>query len=268
MRYNLILPFRNEFGTMISYYTRWVHGLDVPNKLVCIKRGHECLFPSASGFFYDWVDTEDRWKRGIKTFRHKNHKEYVKNLECRIRDEFDIDKAFVPVCPKRQPVKFLRENNFVPKLDCKFGISCDVALAPRYREHASSRNYPRESWQYIADSLRDRGFRVGCLGLRDFSFDIDVDVKSWDYVGGLSSDIELLYSCKLAITLDSGLAHLAVLCSVPLKIIYGERGRLPGSNIHWMLHIHKGLATNHCEPIIGGWEDPSVVVDESVAYLK
>ena len=267
---DIYLPWRNEFGTLISDFCRWINGQKSDHKIVCCKKGHEALFPSAKDFYYDWEDISDDWKRGMKTFRSKHQRQFLDQLTVKLKQEYPEANIIEHPVHRRTPIR--KHCNFIPKPTKLFGISCDIVIAPRFRKYAAHRNY--DHWPAVAEGLIKAGYKLGAIGAKDLSLDIDgIDVKSWDHNDtkfGVNADIELIRSSKLVIATDSGLAHLSILCQAPTKIIYGEEGILPGNNrrrIGWMMHIHRGFAENHCEPIIMGWDDPQKVVDETISFL-
>ena len=63
--YVCFLPWWGEFGWYIMNHVKRVHGYNHSKKIVCIKFGHECLFPSAHDFYYDWPVVPDIKKAGV-----------------------------------------------------------------------------------------------------------------------------------------------------------------------------------------------------------
>jgi ADP-heptose:LPS heptosyltransferase len=266
---DIFLPWRNEFGTLVSYYCRFINAYKSDHKIACIKKGHESLYPSVKEFFYDWEDIKDSDKRGLKSFRGAGHHDFMSELSDELTYEFGKSTIHMPHLKKRTPVVKQPGWKFDIKPQKTFGISCDIAIAPRFRDYASGKNWAH--WPELAEKLSDAGYSVASLGVKDFSADCpSVDIRSWDYPGGLDSDIELLQNCKLLICTDAGIAHLGALAGAPMTVIYDQDGILPGYNrrIRWMFHIIKGYSDAYCEPVINAWNDTDRIFDAVVTYLN
>lgn len=258
----VFLPWRSEFGIMILRVVRFIHQFSDEEKIVCIKRGMESLYPSASSFIYDWEDVPDMMKN-TRLKRDGAHKRYMRRLGAKLRETYPT-AHFVWPC-SREPND--PAWNFRPEPRVRRGLDVDIVIGPRHREYALGRNF--KHWQHLTDQFNSLGYTVGAIGAADTSETQlqGLKYRSWDF-DVLDAGIEMLQNCKLAVMTDSGGAHLSVLCGAPLKVIYGRPGRTSQRRwIKWHEDEVKRLAVNHCEPILGGWLDPARVVNDVVQYL-
>jgi len=266
----IFLPFRGEFGQMLMAHVRWVHGIKAERKIVCCRRGDEPLFPSATGFFYDWVGVTDD-QRHTQFLMSKENSRYLESLEpalltlypkARIRFPLDgLKPQRFPWCP---------QHNFVPepagKAPHRFP---DILVAPRFRKHGAHRNF--QYWDDVIDGLELQGFRVGLLGTSETSVDrlgLPLWLKAWNYEDNLGITLHWMQQAKLVLCTDSGIAHLAVLAGAPLQVIYGKEGVEAGKEEwRWAFGHMKAHAVNYCEAVTGGWSDSAHVISAVVAKV-
>jgi hypothetical protein len=208
------LPWVSEFGWYIMNHVKRVHGYNHANKIVCIKRGHECLFPTASDFWYHWADdVPDKSKGGVVAYKHNNR------IKKWVTAQYGNDVTFVNPSDTGWPEKTsLAPHTFVPKPLKSHDFDIDVIIAPRLRQIDPHRNYPAE-WQGIADFLTSAGLKVAICGAKHISVPIKgMRYHSWDYID-IDTDVEMILKSKIVITQDSGLAYLTMMCKKPLIII-------------------------------------------------
>jgi hypothetical protein len=260
------LPFIGEFGWYILLFVKKFNADHHNDKMICCKKGHECLFPTAKHFFYDWQDVDDNLKAGVS-----DHK-----LEFIVKQKIMIDNSKVNPFVKNQ-YKTIEEfvylsdcgwhnkNNFsdsvfIPKPKYNNNLNVDVVICPRNRQVDSYRNWKQENWQLIIDGLKKRGYRVGLCGSKNSSFDLNnLDHKSYDYVD-VDSDVEMMLSAKLVIGQESGLQYLSFLCERPTFCIDHYHKDF-GSDLHRPKHVpFKSL--EHL------WDDPNEILKEALNFLK
>lgn len=201
------LPFLGEFGWYLMTYCKRVQGYNHPNKIVCIKKGHECLFPSASHFVYDWEDIEDDQKAGI----HQEDLNPV--LKNKITEKFG-DSVFFLSCTDTswEEKTSLAKYTFLPRAVNNFGLNVDIVITPRKRNIDPQRNWKQENWQLVIDQLVSSGYTVGICGTKETSYQLrDVKYKSYNYMD-VDSDVEMINKAQLVITQESGLSYLSYLC--------------------------------------------------------
>ena len=260
----VILPWRSEFGTMMMHYVRFVHGFrHVANNLVvCCRKGDEALFPTATSFFYDWEQVPDAQKN-TALLKSSSNANYLDQLQERLQEKFN---GYTIVAPPLK-TRIDREWDFTPAPKIKRGLHADIVIAPRYRKHGEHRNF--QHWATVAEALLGQGYDVAAIGMKETSVDIPgLTEYSWDY-DSLDASLELIQNCRLVVTTESGMGHLAVLAGAPLKIIYDRKGREAGHPTwRWNLPHMQAYSKNHCEPILLGWNDPAKVVNDINAYLK
>ena len=240
------LPWVSEFGWYIMNHVKRIHGYNHHKKIVCVKPGHECLFPTASKFFYDWKDVRtDGQKAGV--LDHSKNQEIID----KITKEYGPDITFLyPSETSWEEKTSLASHTFIPKPLHNHDFNVDIVITPRFRQLERTRNY--RYWHSIATRFTRMGYKVGICGHKESSFsDIeDAEVFSWDYID-VDTDVELMLKSKVVITQESGLAYLAMMCKKP--IIYIDK-------------CHHHVADAHLDPTIpfyeipGPWNNPDKLI--------
>jgi hypothetical protein len=208
------LPWTGEFGWYIMNWVKRFHGFSHPCKIACIKSGHECLFPSASHFFYDWIDSHDDTRAGVGSYSA------VDELSRLVRARFGESIHFADQGETGWEEKTsLAQVSFVPEPRHAYDLKVDVVLAPRKRNVDAWRNMPPTYWAAIVAHLRSKNLRVGVCGSRETSYDLDgIDGRSWDHLD-VDADIYMLRNAKMVIAQESGMAYLAYLCKCPTIVV-------------------------------------------------
>jgi ADP-heptose:LPS heptosyltransferase len=205
------LPWVGEFGWYIMNHVKRVHGYKSPYKIACIKKGHECLFPTVNEFFYNWADIPPSKKAGVS----KNPRKAA--LKTKLREKYNNVIFADPQDTSWAEKKSLAKFKFIPKPSGRHDFKVDVAIAPRRRKVDPLRNY--KHWQRLVDRLTKRGYSVAACGTKTESFELEgLSARSWDYTD-VDTDVEIFNSAKIVISQDSGLAYLAMLCGRPIIIL-------------------------------------------------
>lgn len=255
-KYVCFLPFRGEFGWYILNFVKRVHGFNHDNKIVCAKLGHQCLFPTASQFFYEWQDCTDHIKAGII----QNEDEEI--LKNKIKTQFNTDDIYFlsPSETSWDEKSTLAANTFIPQSKHKLGLSTDIVICPRRRTVDAHRNWTQENWQFIINQLVKNNINVSVCGSITSTFILDnVINKSYDYID-VDSDVELMNNAKLVIAQESGLAYLSYLCKRPTFIIDNYLKHL-GADLHRDLNVP-------FKEIKYVWHEPHLLVNEILFFLK
>lgn len=250
--YVCFLPWVGEFGWYLMNFVKRVHGYRHPKKIVCIKPGHECLFPTAHATFTDWVDIrKDHQKAGVN--------EYGSNEEVKekIRALYGDSVRFLyPSETSWEEKKTLARFKFVPEPVGNHDFDVDIVITPRYRQIERTRNYPY--WQKMVDLMNRHGWSVAACGKPDASFHLKgLKYRSWDYTD-VDSDVELMLAAKCVVSQESGLAYLAMLCRRPLFVID---------------KCHREIADLHRDPKIyfrnqTVWANPQPLIPEVKKLLR
>jgi len=247
------LPWSSEFGWYIMNFVKRVHGYNHDNKIVCIKKGHECLFPTAKHFFYDWDDyLSDENKSGIVQYKH-NDAIINKIIEL----YGDNIKFLYPQETSWDEKKSLAHITFIPEPKHDFGLDVDIVITPRLRKIERVRNYTK--WQELANLLTKHGWSVGVCGKEGYTYRIKgAKYHAFNYVD-VDSDIEMMLKSKVVISQETGLAYLAMMCKKPLYI---------------MDRCHKHIADLHRDKdvffkqFLPGWSDPVNMVLEIKRFMR
>ena len=256
-KYVCFLPFKGEFGWYLMTFVKRVQGYNHDNKIVCIKSGHECLFPKAKQFFYDWQDIPDHMKAGIH--EKFDHEEIIKE-KIRIKLNTNDIHFCSPSETSWDEKTSLAFNTFIPQSQHNFGLKTDVVITPRNRKIDPHRNWKQENWQLVVDKLLEYNITVGVCGASNSTFKLNnIKYKSYDYID-IDSDIELINNAQLVITQESGLAYLSYLCERPTFIID---------------HCHKEIADLHrnqhivfIELCFQVWDNPIKLAQEVILFLE
>ena len=254
----IYLPFIGEFGWYIFTFVKRIHGDPATNKIVCCKRGHECLFPTATDFFYDWQDIQDSQKAGIyEDFSHETE------LKQRIQSHFNLPSDVEWSSPSSNGWHDKHDyanNIFIPKSLMPHDLKADVVITPRHRGMDEHRNWTAENWQYVVNELNKRNISVATCGAKDSSYILEgVKHNAYDYID-VDSDVELMNNAKLVITQESGMQYLSFLCQRPTMCI-DHYHKDHGADLHRNLNIP-------FKEIKYVWNYPPFLVQEIEFYLR
>lgn len=248
------LPWVSEFGWYIMNHVKRVHGYNHPKKIVCIKPGHACLFPTAEEFFYDWTDTvPDYHKGGIVKYQYN---EAVKKI---ITKRYGEDVTFISPSDTSWPEKTsLAHHTFIPKPRLNHDFDIDVVVTPRLRNLDKTRNYPKQ-WQDIVNRLKQAGLKVAVCGAKGTSVNIKgAQYYSWNYTD-VDTDVEMILKSKIVLSQESGLAYLTMMCKKPLIIVD---------------NCHRHVADKHRDPdvyfnnIFGAWNKKDILMKEIYGVIS
>jgi len=256
-KYVCFLPFIGEFGWYLMTCVKRIHGYNHSNKIVCIKPGHECLFPTAKQFFYDWQDIPDHKKAGI--YEKFDHETAIKE---KIKKQLNTDDIYFcsPSETSWKEKNTLANNLFIPQSNHNFGLKTDIVITPRNRKMDPHRNWKQENWQLVVDELAKLNITVAVCGAKDSTFKLNnVKYKSYDYID-VDSDVELINNSQLVITQESGLQYLSFLCQKPTFCI-DHYHRDFGADLHRNQHIP------FRELMFQVWDNPIKLAQEIILFL-
>lgn len=244
------LPFIGEFGWYVMTYVKRFNAFNHNNKIVCCKRGHECLFPTASGFYYDWQDIDDSGKAGIIS---NSAEDVIKSNFSKLHD----DVYFISPSEMSWDEKTtLAPYGFTPKPKNSHSFIVDIVIAPRNRIIDAQRNWTFDKWQAVVDAIVAKGITVAVCGTKSTSFDLsNVKYKSWDYID-VDTDVELMNTAKLIIVQESGLAYLSYLCKRPTILM---------DHPHEIGALHRDSAVFYQN--VNAWHDPQILINRIVKYM-
>ncbi len=250
------LPWRGEFGWMIMCFVKKFHADPYPNKIICCKPGHECLYPTASGFFYDWQDVPDSQKAGVYEVTDE---ELIKAMVIEKYPNQEIE--FVPLSEVGWHNKHdFAQYTFIPQSKHNLGLKADVIITPRNRLMDPQRNWTKENWQLVVNGLCHSGISVGVCGAADSSFDLqNIAFKSYDHID-VDSDVEMMNNAKLVVTQESGMQYLSFLCQRPTFCI-------DHYHADWGSNQHRNMNIKFSNPTYV-WGNPALLVDDVISFLK
>jgi hypothetical protein len=259
-KYVCFLPFWGEFGWLILSHIRRVHGFQHENKIVCCKSNHESLYPSASHFFYDWIDIPDNQKAGIITMPENIIDEIKSKIKAQINsdDIYFISSSDIDWESKH----WFYDKTFTPIPKNNLDINVDIVITPRNRQMDPLRNWSIQHWQSLVDEIMTAGYSIGIIGAKDTSFDLkNVKYKSWDFSLDVDGDLNLIQKCKLTISQETGTRYLIHLCKKPMFFV--------GQDLHHDLGAHlykdKNIFFEAVEECVG---NPHLMAKKAISFLK
>jgi hypothetical protein len=204
---------------LILKHCRHIHKGKAAEKVVCCEPGLECLFPSATSYFYSYknpIADKDRCSDGSysKGQRLARYNEELRKQLIKLYPDHTIDPLNYD-CPwhTSDSVKFMpKVPHILPAVN--------VTIGTRKRNFVPEKNFLY--WDYIISNLKANGLTIGLIGAKDTSFDISADAKSWDHPNGPTfGTVDLLANCSWFIGTDSAMGHLSALMDVN-SIIFRE----------------------------------------------
>ncbi len=125
--------------------------------------------------------------------------------------------------------KLTVDENNVQRLLTELKLNLDkpvIAFLPG-AEYGEAKRWPIEYYAELANKLNDQGVQVWVLGSeKDNAAAVAISQgnKAVNLCGKtrLEDSIDLLSVCKVAVTNDSGLMHIAAAVNIPLVVIYGS----------------------------------------------
>lgn len=251
------LPFRGEFGYYLLAFVKRFHGDQNRNKIICLKHGHECLFPTAQEFYYDWQDISDEKKAGVILMDDEEE------IKIKVQQKYPNDNI-VFVSSKEigwHNFHSFATHSFIPQNKTNNNLKTDIIIAPRNRKVDSFRNWTQENWQYVINKIIELGFTVGLCGSKESSFDLEnTTYKSYNYLD-VDSDVEMMLNSQLVVCQESGMQYLSFLCKRPTICIdyYGSVDRQQS--------LHRDPNAQHkTAPYV--WSNPQLLVDEILYFLN
>lgn len=276
--HRVVLPFRAEFGIMVRYHVPVVRALPRP-VTVCHEPGLEALYPDCRRIIVTpRPDRDRRWTMG-------HDDDFVSKWRKRIAHEYpDAEVLAISKASGRPEQRFLPEPFKSQRLGGRRAPRPDVVICPRWREYAVGKNW--SEWGTLTDLLAGESLRIFGAGQRDTSDwrALDGHEVAWDYRRPLDATIEAMRAARLVLATDAGLAHLAVLCGVPLLMVAANGGLVaPGPTKdetgkvqhpkYWTIRLEEYYqAANHqqvpIEVVPDGWHDVHAVVNAAIEMLS
>ena len=240
----VILPFYGEFGFYILNHIRWCYGSDMEENIICCLPGHECLYPHADAFFYDWINPlPDDIRSGDFTSSKSGWQQYDTELTKRLSNIYPDHKIVRPTYLSYWDT--CDTIKFKPKVEHLLP-NVDIVVAPRRRAFCNERNY--RHWTNVVKELRKK-YTVGIAGNPDYSFQLDADAYAWNHPGGhTEGTIDLLQNCKLFVSTDTGVGHLGAFLDTPMLVFRNDD--------HGYMGVIKKANQNSCKRLWGIWNDP------------
>ena len=252
------LPWSGEFGWYLMVHVRRVHKHNADYKIVCCAPGEECLYPTANEFYHYTDFTPDCQKRHGKPISQQDAAE----IKSYFKQRGDRGITYIDAAFDRKGSQYRYEAVQVqPAPQTARNIKTDILVAPRLRAGLDEDRRNLGYWDDIVRALADKGHKVGLIGSKELSYDINIDgvVRSWDISDTVDCIVDMMYNTGMVISSNSGMAHLAILCqTVPLCVL-GHKG---GPAFTWMKgQWSQKIPFTECHG--GIWDDK----DASIEYV-
>ena len=209
---------------MLNCFVKKFHADPHPNKIICCKPGHECLFPTAVKFYYSWQDIPDEHKAGVAQVSDEEE------ISQKVKDWLPTDNIeFVSLSEVGWSNKHDYEKYvFIPQSKHNLGLKTDIVITPRNRKIDAHRNWKQNHWQAVVNTITQQGYTVGVCGTRETSFElVNIACRSYDHID-VDSDVEMMNNTKLVVTQETGTQYLSFLCKRPTICI----GNYQGDGLH------------------------------------
>ena len=272
----VILPFYGEYGYYLTSFVRSVQRLRSPRKVVCIRRGEEVLFPTASAFFYDWRDFipdsqkcgfRDSWPITPRPPLREEDRELINELEKTFPHHelliIDTPLSSKEVIDITIPIDRMMEPQ----------RRVEIVIAAR-RRHANGtfgdrglRNFHR--WSEIVEPLGEAGYSFGQIGLSETSYQLPlITTRSWDAPSPTQEAIAMLQHAFLFIGTDTGPSHLAAIVGTPAICFRNPQEALSPNLLEMINRPIYSARQRHFQTIEYGWNDPEAVVAAALLFLS
>jgi hypothetical protein len=258
----LFMPSYGEFGWNILFAARMVHFTQSSYKIVCCRRGFECLYPTANEFYYDWINPiPDEERQG--TCRDKTHR--FPEIMAKFPDATPISVMGLSFAQERLPFCPGTGLKIEPRI--KRGLKADICIGTRFRKMGEQKNYV--GWEQVASYLTSKGLTFAIIGSNESSYDLEGSIcMSGDYCD-LDAAVELLQNCKLFIGTDSGAAHLAALVNHSPIIIQ----KVPTVNMTTTTDVFidkmRQMTDHEVIPLdLGSWNQPRAFIEQIKKFAR
>jgi hypothetical protein len=253
----LIKPFLGEFGHEILYSVRRSYLTKCRHQIICCRKGNEVLYPKADVHFTEWIDPiPDSQRIGVDR-AVRPWPDICQRFPDHIPLEagnLTMSQELITLCPEEKIV-------FKPQLR---GLKADVILGIRHRQFCSQKNFPQAHWQLIADSIHAKGLTFAVAGAAATSLHLKGELfHTGDIEQPTDAAIEAIQNCRLFVSTDTGVAHLAATIGAKM-VVWREEASQQRNFIPRMEQINKGNVTE----LVNVWQDPHKIIAailESVA---
>lgn len=240
MEHVIIPPSRMPFGDYIRCVVRRVAAIPAKRITVCCQPSRRFMFP----FAYDFVDAPERMSRA---------------------DEASVLETAKKKHPSAEVVVI---RHALPEVDVELALSpehvADVVIGPRFKPAAEFAHRNWSHWPRLCEMIQERGFSVVAVGS---------PIMSTPCPCPLISEPERIASAmlgaRMTVTIDSGIAHLAVLARTPLAVIWGSPvGVIPGQpytrGCHAVIEKQKRALVHHLEC---AWDSAEAAMEKLLPLL-
>jgi len=210
-------PWIGEFGWELFCWQGFIRKLSrsYDKTIVYSRKGHDLLYTDFAEFReHDPVATNiNGWRNegAVPFVKPEGEYDYIDGT-------FNIGFNYRGVDFKDNSLFFAQE--FVPYSALKTG-EYDVLL--NVRKKCTDRDWDRSKWFHVINDLEDRGYKIACIGVSEFSEKIEGVDSMMDIP--LSELAGVMKGCKLVVGPSSGVMHFAALCETPHLVWSSEFNR-------------------------------------------
>jgi hypothetical protein len=215
----IIAPHTNscEFASYFTHYIPIIHKnskfIHIP---ICVKQGHEFLFPNHKHIIYDEVHPElSGWQELPTTNIPKGWNFHANSYKINKNDKVINPYEEKPICIDTTPILNSIDNGLKGNLKGYNKRIPDVVICPRYIPNKPLKNLPIKVWQDIIDNNPIEAI-IGVIGLSGDIYPLVNHLNNRYAQGGRytisDSVMESYYwlrRAKIVVTQDSGTGHYA-----------------------------------------------------------
>ncbi len=264
----VILPYYGEFGHFVNSYIRQVEYIGATHKIVCCHPGDEIYFPSANGFYSEWIEKysanervgyRNCWPPSAAYVPDADEEELVERLVRRFPGHRILYLAEPLDDPQvvDMPIRIAGGSVPIPRLD--------IAVCCRRRKWDEYRNF--EQWDDVLAPLAAAGFAIGVVGEKETSCDFEfLRFRSWEYSPNSLAVVDAISTARLYIGTDTGPSHLAAIVAQALLLFRNET--CPNKNyLRDLVSVvagKRGIPVTYLED---GWTDPAQITRAASLFL-
>jgi ADP-heptose:LPS heptosyltransferase len=208
-------PFLGEFGWELMCWQGFVRKLSraYPKTIVYASQGREAIY---ADFATEIIS---------HNFRGTAECDYAREPAVMAEALGAARKLLPPGADHLLPLGYqpLRRQEFFAYGRRMPEAEVDILFHARGRNFGVDRNWDRAKWNALAELLHASGYKLGCIGVRGATVDVDGPIADFRDAP-LGQTLDRIASARLVVGPSSGPMHLASLCRTP-HLVWTDSGR-------------------------------------------
>jgi len=206
-------PWVGEFGWELLNWQGWVRALApaYDRVIVCARESSGALYADVADSFLPHTLRGNPDHVILQDVQNPDEMDRIRSLITSDMDHL-LPLRYVPAGAQ----SFVRFGEVLPEAE-----SCSILIHARGKQGHAHRNWPAERWRAFCDTLLNRGFQVGAIGLSRDTLDLPEIQDFRDQ--NLQTTLNVIRSARVVVGPSSGPMHLASLCGTP-HLVWTNRG--------------------------------------------